>query len=341
MKNYYKILELEENSSSDEIKKSFRRLSLMYHPDRNKSLDAASRFQEINEAYEVLGNIENRNKYNRKINNERSNNIGNGLGNIHTMKMDNMNDIANIYNYMFNGLSKTDNVSTNLPIHIDFQSYQVCDNILKECMNNIFKHIKPFSSNEFTSFLNPSIESMSNIRKPINTIKIKHDLTLEQIYHGCSFQINYVRKIVSEVNNEETNEYMYKTITFEKGNDSSQAIILKNEGHCVYDTYGNVEIIINEIPHHTFKKNGVNLILEKSITLKEALVGFNFTFKHLNNKEYIIQNKEQIIFPNARREIPNLGFKNQATTGLLIVIFEVIFPENLTSEQKEKLKILL
>ena len=74
MKNYYKILELEENSSSDEIKKSFRRLSLMYHPDRNKSLDAASRFQEINEAYEVLGNIENRNKYNRKINNENNHN---------------------------------------------------------------------------------------------------------------------------------------------------------------------------------------------------------------------------------------------------------------------------
>ena len=61
MKNYYKILEVEENASEDDIKKSYRSLSKKYHPDVNP--DGAEKFKEINEAYEILGNIEKKKKY--------------------------------------------------------------------------------------------------------------------------------------------------------------------------------------------------------------------------------------------------------------------------------------
>ena len=53
MKDYYKILEVEENSSDDDIKKSYRSLSKKYHPDMNP--DGAEKFKEIAEAYEILG----------------------------------------------------------------------------------------------------------------------------------------------------------------------------------------------------------------------------------------------------------------------------------------------
>ncbi len=63
-KDYYKILGVSKNASQDEIKKAYRKLARKYHPDRNKNnKEAEEKFKEINEAYEVLGNPENRKKY--------------------------------------------------------------------------------------------------------------------------------------------------------------------------------------------------------------------------------------------------------------------------------------
>ncbi len=63
-KDYYKILGVAKNASQDDIKKAYRKLARKYHPDRNKGdKEAEEKFKEINEAYEVLGNPENRKKY--------------------------------------------------------------------------------------------------------------------------------------------------------------------------------------------------------------------------------------------------------------------------------------
>ena len=62
-KDYYKILGVDRNVSQAELKKSYRRQARKYHPDVSKEANAEERFKEINEAYEVLGNEENRSQY--------------------------------------------------------------------------------------------------------------------------------------------------------------------------------------------------------------------------------------------------------------------------------------
>jgi len=62
-KDYYKILGVDRDISHAELKKSYRKLARKYHPDVSKEKDAEERFKEINEAYEVLGNEENRAQY--------------------------------------------------------------------------------------------------------------------------------------------------------------------------------------------------------------------------------------------------------------------------------------
>ena len=65
-KDYYEVLEVSKDASGDEIKKSFRRLAMQYHPDRNPgNKEAETKFKEINEAYEVLKDEQKRAAYDR------------------------------------------------------------------------------------------------------------------------------------------------------------------------------------------------------------------------------------------------------------------------------------
>lgn len=63
-KDYYGILGVSKNASTEEIKKKFRKLALKYHPDRNPGdVKAENKFKEISEAYEILGDKEKKAKY--------------------------------------------------------------------------------------------------------------------------------------------------------------------------------------------------------------------------------------------------------------------------------------
>jgi len=67
MEKYYEILGVTNNSTSDDIKKAYRKLSLKHHPDKNGG--NATTFKKINEAYQTLGNPEKRKMYDMHQNN--------------------------------------------------------------------------------------------------------------------------------------------------------------------------------------------------------------------------------------------------------------------------------
>lgn len=62
-RDYYEILGVSKNATSDELKRAYRKLALEWHPDRNKSKEATEKFKEINEAYEILSNSDKKAAY--------------------------------------------------------------------------------------------------------------------------------------------------------------------------------------------------------------------------------------------------------------------------------------
>src|SRR3981081_3417051 len=64
-RDYYEVLSVTRTCTDDDIKKSYRRLALQYHPDRNNAPEATERFKEATEAYQVLSDAEKRSAYDR------------------------------------------------------------------------------------------------------------------------------------------------------------------------------------------------------------------------------------------------------------------------------------
>src|SRR3989338_2949481 len=62
-KDFYEILGVSKNASSEEIKKAYRKQALQWHPDRNKSEGANEKFKGINKAYEILSDSKKKEAY--------------------------------------------------------------------------------------------------------------------------------------------------------------------------------------------------------------------------------------------------------------------------------------
>ena len=63
-RDYYEVLGVDKSVSDDELKKAYRKAAKKYHPDLNPGDEnAAKKMNEINEAYDILGNENNKKKY--------------------------------------------------------------------------------------------------------------------------------------------------------------------------------------------------------------------------------------------------------------------------------------
>ena len=94
--NYYDVLGISYRASNDDIKRAYRKLSLIYHPDKdNNDDDKTIKFQQLNEAYNTLSENILRDKYNRQNNINVENNIQDN--NDDNIKNNNNFNASNLY----------------------------------------------------------------------------------------------------------------------------------------------------------------------------------------------------------------------------------------------------
>ena len=103
-RDYYEVLGVSKNASDDEIKKAHRKLAKKYHPDLNKdNPEAAEKFKELNEAYEVLSDKDKKAKYDQFGFAGVDPNYGGGAGGFGGFGGFDMGDLSDIFGSFFGG----------------------------------------------------------------------------------------------------------------------------------------------------------------------------------------------------------------------------------------------
>lgn len=318
--NFYQILGVNENASIDEIKKAYRRLSLQFHPDKNPSPEATEKYKKINEAYDILGDEQNKKKYDM----ERQNPFMRMGGNV--------NDVDEIFKTFFGGGMPFGMRMGGMPgMGVD------PDDIAN--MNGFGMGGFPPGAH-FQVFHNGIPVNIGHPNKPSPIVK-NITIDIEQVYTGTNVPVEVERWIHD--NNLRVSEKETLYVPIPKGIDDGEIIILKDKGNIINEQCkGDVKVFIKIINKTDIKRLGLDLIYEKKISLKDALCGFSFEIKYINGKMYTLNNTSgNIVCPGYKKIIPNMGLTRDQVTGNLIIIFHIDFPEKLTEEQINKLKSVL
>jgi DnaJ family protein A protein 2 len=319
MSNLYDILEIPETSSIEEIKKSYRKLSMMYHPDKNKTNpEATSKFQKISEAYETLGDADKKKEYDMTRNNPFFKMMGQhqtGQG---------QNPMEDLFANLFGGIP-----------FAHMQSFGPGSGLNQSSGSpfgggggiRIFHNGVPINVQGF----NQGIQKPTPIMKTIT-------IPIDKILTGTTLPVDIERWFVQDGHKMFEKETVYVTVP--KGIDEGEIIVLRDKGNVSSeDCKGDIKLFIKIENDTEFKRSGLDLILEKTISVKEALCGFTFELKYITGKVYTINNSSGNIISNGYRKIiPNMGLSRETHTGNLIIIFNVKFPEKLSEETMEQLK---
>lgn len=301
MPSYYEILGVSKDANDSEIKKAYRSASLKYHPDRNHSKEAITKIQDINEAYEILSDREKKQQYDNELNGVRPNTFQQ----VHTNFNTDFGDINSMFNMMFNGRQ----------FHHGMPNVQVFRN------GNSTTHV--FTNN---SYVGPPSIITKNI-----------EITFEKSYSGCSIPV----QIEKWIQYNDKKEQLVETIMVEisQGVNHNEKIIVKGIGNQNQYGKGDVQFIIQVKNNTIFKRQNLNLLCDKDITLKEALCGFSFEFVHVNGKKLSVNNTNPItIIKDGQLQVfKGLGMKDKNNTGDIIFKFNVIFPNELTDIQRTHL----
>ena len=323
--NYYEILGIEYTASNEDIKRAYRKLSLIYHPDKhNNEHDKSIKFQQLNEAYETLSNNILRDKYNRQnnINVENSNLKNKTCYNTCDNTSDNTYDTKNVSNPSQQLLYPSINpyINSNMN-HTNMNSYMSSNmNPYMQCNLNPY-----MNSNTYADSISNSYQ---NIPKTIEIIK---HINFYQSYNGDNVPVLINRQITVNSDNYTENETIY--IDIEPGTDNNEIIIVKNKGNIINNIYGDVKIKFLLENNDIFSRKGLDIVYTKTITFKESVCGFSFILKHINGKSYTINNNTGVIInPNYNTSIPKLGFKKKDSIGNLIINYNIQYPERLDNK---------
>mmetsp|Transcript_7377 Transcript_7377/g.10454 ORF Transcript_7377/g.10454 Transcript_7377/m.10454 type:complete len:365 (-) Transcript_7377:313-1407(-) len=335
-KDYYKILAVPRSASAADIKRAYRKLSLKYHPDKNSSPDAATKFAELSAAYGVLSDPEKRKLYNSggedavKMQEQREN----------TPAADPF-DIFSAFGFggMGGGRQREEEQRTanvEIPVRVTLKQLYLGELLDVEYIRQVVCVEASSCEKKDKDCQGPGVKLRVQQLAPgfVQQIQVADSSCVAR---GKSWKSGC--KACPRGMTEE--EELQLTVDILPGmKDGEQIKFDQVADEAVGHTPGDLIFIIKQLPHPLFSRSGDNLSMSFSISLLEALVGFSKSFEHLDGHLVTVEKRDvtycQEVMVIRGEGMPRKGGKNGR--GDLLVTLLVDFPRDFSSRQKELLK---
>lgn len=277
IKDYYKIMELKEDCSQEDIKLAYRKLAKQFHPDVSKEPSAEEKFKEISEAYSILGDETKRKQYNQRKNMGEGYNDWNFAGKNSPFSADFSSDFFNF----FREPRKTRSRDMRIEIKITLAEVMSgCDKTISLNRNILCKKCKGTGAKDEKSV---GVCNKCNGRGQ-TVVENNHGMFQFQQRipcQNCLGRGKVILKACSECSGNKTIE-INENIRFSipKGIDENSVIKITGHGEDTKDIPGDlyIYVVIEEDP--IFEKNNKDLIATVSIPLLTALIGGEYKIKN-------------------------------------------------------------
>jgi DnaJ-class molecular chaperone len=333
-KDYYKILDIPRDANADAIKKAYRKQALRWHPDKNQDTREAAeeKFKDVAEAYDVLSDPQKKAVYDQYgeegLKGAPPPSPGGGPGGFYS--------------------SAGAGEGTRMPGGFAYQFSGDPRDIFSRFFQSSFERSQSFGegggfgdNDTFMDFLNSRGGVSANVgqRRPAT---FELSLSLEELYRRTTKKLKIKRTTRSNVQREQ--EKLLE-IQVQPGWKAGTKVTFAGEGDEIGNTgqFQDVVFIIKEKKHPVFARDGSNLIFKSAIPLKDALCGFNIEIPALDGR-MVRQRIDGVVTPESSRVIANEGMpisKQPGKKGDLIVTFDVIFPQRLSEQQKDRIRQVL
>lgn len=350
-KDYYEVLGLQKGASDDDIKKAFRKLALKYHPDRNPGdKEAEENFKELNEAYQVLTDPEKKAQYDQF---GHAGVDGNGFGGFSGGGFDfsEMGGFGDIFETFFGGgFGGSSSRRKNAPQRGADLEYTLTISF-EESIFGVEKEISLTRSENCESCDGSGAKSGTSAKacpkcNGTGQIRIQRQTPLGSFVSTSTCDMCGGKGQIIETpcpdckGKGKVRKNRKITINIPAGVDTGNVLPLRGQGeHGVNGgPPGDLYIRINVTPSKTFKRNGVDIHYDYTISMVKAALGAEITVPTVDgNVKYTVPEGTQ---PGTRFRLKGKGVPkvNSSGRGDQYVHIIVEIPKNLNKEQEEALR---
>ena len=331
-KDYYKILDIPEFSTQEEIKSAYRKLARKLHPDvAGNTEDAILKFKEINEAYEILSNTAKKADYDsaRKFYNwgrgkcsENAFGKGEPTTNPNTQKKPDENKHSSTKNET----KKKSGFSFNWDEFIN-KNYTKSDRQKEQNINPKKRGENIYAEIDISIF-----EAINGTTKVVNMLQT-------QVCPKCGGRKFVNGNKCSHCGGKgEKSEYKRFTVKIPAGIKNKSKIRLSGEGETGLNggQNGDLYLTVNIIEPQNYKTEGLNILKNLEIAPYEAVLGTTITVDTMQG------NVSVSISPNTKNgqkiRLKGCGINSGNKTGDMIVTLSIQIPEKLSNEEIELYK---